>query len=380
MSYTLKLAKELIRRDSITPDDKGCQQLLADRLSAIGFKIEHMPFGEENNCTDNLWARRGNISPVFTFAGHTDVVPTGPVGAWQSDPFQPKIRNRLLYGRGAADMKGSIAAMVTACERFVTEHPDHNGSIAFLITSDEEGQAINGTVKVIEVLEARDENIDWCLVGEPSSTKKIGDIVRNGRRGSLNGYLTVQGKQGHIAYHYQANNPIHLMVPALNELCSIKWDQGNKYFPPTSFQASNLSSGTGATNIIPDNAEIIFNIRYSNEVTHKQLQDSIKTILDKHGLNYNLRWELSGEPFYTIDGTLVNTVQTAVKLVTGYTAELSTAGGTSDGRFIAPTGAQVVELGPLNETIHQIDECISIDDLDILSEIYQTILKELFIK
>ncbi|OUR64300.1 succinyl-diaminopimelate desuccinylase [Methylophaga sp. 42_25_T18] len=376
MSATLKLTEDLIRRNSVTPEDKGCQKLLADRLSAIGFEIEHLRFGD----TDNFWARRGTTGSVFAFAGHTDVVPTGPVENWQSDPFTPEIRNGLLYGRGTADMKGSIAAMVTACERFVAEHPDHNGSIAFLITSDEEGPATGGTVKVIETLEARNEKIDWCLVGEPSSTSKVGDIVKNGRRGSLNGYLTVKGKQGHIAYPHLAENPIHLMAPVLAELCALEWDQGNEDFPPTSFQVSNLNSGTGVTNVIPGDADMIFNFRYSTESTHEQLQQTVVALLDKHGFDYNLRWELSGKPFRTASGVLVDSVKTAIHAVTGYETELSTSGGTSDGRFIAPTGAQVVELGPLNATIHQVDECVSVADLDTLSDIYQTLLQHLFVK
>lgn len=373
MSDTLTLTQELIRRDSVTPDDKGCQQLLAERLAAIGFTIEHMRFGD----TDNMWTRRGTRDPVFAFAGHTDVVPTGPVENWQSNPFQADIRDGLLYGRGAADMKGSIAAMVTACERFVAIHPEHTGSIAFLITSDEEGPATDGTVKVIDALEARGEKITWCLVGEPSSTDKIGDIVKNGRRGSLNGYLTIKGKQGHIAYPHLAENPIHLLAPALSELCNIEWDQGNDDFPPTSFQVSNLNSGTGATNVIAGTAEIIFNFRYSTESTHEQLQRHVSAILDKHQLCYDLNWSLSGKPFRTASGSLVDAVSSAVKNVTGYPTSLSTAGGTSDGRFIAPTGAQVVELGPINATIHQIDECVSVADLDILSDIYQNALNRL---
>ncbi len=380
MSETLQLTEELIRRDSVTPDDKGCQELLAKRLKKIGFTIEHLRFGKENDWTDNIWARRGTESPVLAFAGHTDVVPTGPVENWQSDPFKPEIRDGLLYGRGTADMKGSIAAFVTACERFVADNPEHTGSIAFLITSDEEGPATGGTVKVIETLEARNEKIDWCLVGEPSSTDKLGDIVKNGRRGSLNGYLTVKGKQGHIAYPHLANNPIHLMSPALTELCSVEWDHGNEDFPPTSFQVSNLNSGTGVTNVIPGVTEIIFNFRYSTEVTHEQLQQRVNAILDKHNLEYDLRWELSGKPFRTASGALVDSVKKAVKTVTGYETELSTSGGTSDGRFIAPTGAQVVELGPINATIHQVDECVSVADLNSLSEIYQHILSHLLVK
>lgn len=375
MSATLELTKDLVSRPSVTPEDFGCQQLLADRLAKIGFTIEHLRFGD----TDNIWARRGTQSPVLAFAGHTDVVPTGPEQNWTSAPFEPVIRDGLLYGRGTADMKGSIAAFVTACERFVAEYDHHNGSIAFLITSDEEGPATGGTVKVIETLEARGEKIDWCLVGEPSSTNKVGDIVKNGRRGSINGRLTINGKQGHIAYPHLAENPIHLLTPALTELCEIEWDQGNADFPPTSFQVSNISSGTGVTNVIPGTAEVIFNFRYSTEVTHEQLQQRVKSILDNHQLNYDLIWQLSGKPFRTASGALVDAVKSAIKTITGYETELSTSGGTSDGRFIAPTGAQVIELGPLNATIHQVDECISIADLDTLSTIYQNLLSTLLI-
>ncbi len=373
MSATLDLSIDLISRASVTPEDKGCQQVLADRLSATGFTIEHLRFGD----TDNIWARRGTQSPVLAFAGHTDVVPTGPEENWTSPPFEPEIRDGLLYGRGTADMKGSIAAFVTACERFIVEHDAHEGSIAFLITSDEEGPATGGTIKVIETLEARGEKIDWCIVGEPTSTEKVGDIVKNGRRGSMNGYLTVQGKQGHIAYPQLAANPIHLLTPALTELCDIEWDQGNEDFPPTSFQVSNLNSGTGVTNVIPGTAELIFNFRYSTEVTHEQLQQRVVSILDKHDFNYDLKWNLSGKPFRTASGALVDAVKSSIKAVTGYNTELSTSGGTSDGRFIAPTGSQVIELGPLNNTIHQIDECVSVADLDTLSDIYEAILNSL---
>jgi len=376
MSNTLNLSIDLISRASVTPDDLACQQLLADRLADIGFTIEHLRFGD----TDNLWARRGIDGPVFAFAGHTDVVPTGPEDNWTSPPFEPEIRDGLLFGRGSADMKGSIAAMVTACERFILEHPDHKGSIAFLITSDEEGPATDGTIKVIETLETRGEKIDWCLVGEPSSTEFVGDVVKNGRRGSLNGHLTIKGKQGHIAYPHLAENPIHLLTPALTELCEIEWDQGNEDFPPTSFQVSNLNAGTGVTNVIPGTADLIFNFRYSTEVTHQQLQQSVQSILNKHGLNYDLTWVLSGKPFRTASGALVDAVKRAIKTVTDRETELSTSGGTSDGRFIAPTGAQVVELGPLNATIHQIDECVSVMDLDTLSEIYQTLLTNLLVE
>jgi len=377
MSNTLELTKELISRDSVTPEDKGCQLLLAERLSAIGFEIEHLRFGQEGNWTDNLWARRGKTGPVFAFAGHTDVVPPGPTDAWQSSPFEPTIRDGLLYGRGAADMKGSIAAMVTACERFVTSHPNHTGSLAFLITSDEEGPAHDGTVKVIETLEARGEKIDWCLVGEPSSTDKVGDVVKNGRRGSLNGHLTIKGQQGHIAYPHLAENPIHLLAPVLSTLCQMEWDQGNEDFPPTSFQVSSLNSGTGVTNVIPGNADLIFNFRYSTESTHEQLQHQVESVLDDAGLDYDLVWSLSGKPFRTASGPLVDSAKSAIHAVTGYETALSTSGGTSDGRFIAPTGAQVVELGPINATIHQIDECVSVEGLDTLSIIYENLLENL---
>ena len=377
MSNTLELTKELISRYSVTPEDKGCQLLLAERLSAIGFEIEHLRFGQEGNWTDNLWARRGKTGPVFAFAGHTDVVPPGPTDAWQSSPFEPTIRDGLLYGRCAADMKGSIAAMVTACERFVASHPNHTGSLAFLITSDEEGPAHGGTVKVIETLEARGEKIDWCLVGEPSSTDKVGDVVKNGRRGSLNGHLTINGQQGHIAYPHLAENPIHLLAPVLSTLCQMEWDQGNEDFPPTSFQVSNLNSGTGVTNVIPGNADLIFNFRYSTESTHEQLQHQVESVLDDAGLDYDLVWSLSGKPFRTASGPLVDSAKSAIHAVTGYETALSTSGGTSDGRFIAPTGAQVVELGPINATIHQIDECVSVEGLDTLSIIYENLLENL---
>lgn len=376
MSETLSLTQALIQQASVTPEDLACQALLTERLSAIGFNCESMRFGE----VDNLWARRGNEGPLFTFAGHTDVVPTGPVANWRHPPFDATIVGDTLYGRGAADMKGSIAAMVTACERFVANHPEHQGSIAFLITSDEEGPATDGTIKVIETLEQRNEKIDWCLVGEPSSTDCVGDIVKNGRRGSMNGYLTVKGKQGHIAYPHLANNPIHLLSPALTELCEIEWDQGNDDFPPTSFQVSNLNSGTGATNVIPGTIEMVFNFRFSTEVTDAELKQRVEAVLDKHQLDYTLEWQVSGQPFRTAKGELLDAVKLAVRSVTGYDTTLSTSGGTSDGRFIAPTGAQVIELGPLNATIHQVDEHVSVTDLDTLSAIYETILVNLLTK
>ncbi len=373
MSNTLELAKALIAKASVTPDDAGCQAILAERLKVLGFVIEPLRFGE----VDNLWARRGNRAPLFVFAGHTDVVPTGPETEWRSPPFTPTINGGKLYGRGTADMKSSLAAMVTACERFITQHPDHAGSIGFLITSDEEGPAVDGTVKVIETLRQRNEQIDWCLVGEPSSTDKVGDVIKNGRRGSLNAKLTIQGVQGHVAYPYLAQNPVHQFAPAMQELASIEWDQGNDHFPPTTFQISNIRAGTGATNVIPGELEVLFNFRFSTEVTEEELRRRVEAILDKHGLDYHIEWSLSGQPFLTAEGELVDAVQSAIESVTGYATKLSTAGGTSDGRFIAPTGAQVVELGPINATIHKINECVDIAELDTLSEIYEQILVNL---
>ena len=373
MSATFDLACDLISRPSVTPDDMGCQEVMIQRLEAIGFTIERLRFDD----VDNFWARRGTTAPLFAFAGHTDVVPTGPKDQWHSDPFKPEVRDGLLYGRGAADMKGSLAAMVTACERFVAEHSDHQGSIAFLITSDEEGPSINGTVKVVEHLEARGEKIDWCLVGEPTSTDQTGDIIKNGRRGSLGCQLTVHGVQGHIAYPHLAKNPIHLFAPALTELSNIEWDQGNDYFPATSFQVSNINGGTGATNVIPGDLHVIFNFRFSTEVSEQQLRDGVEAVLDKHQLNYTINWTLSGNPFLTPPGALVNATVDAIKDATGIDAELSTSGGTSDGRFIAPTGSQVIELGPRNDTIHKINECVNAKDLDKLSVIYERVLEKL---
>ena len=373
MSATLDLSRTLIERPSVTPDDQGCQHLLAERLQAIGFRIEHLRFDD----VDNLWARRGDATPLFVFAGHTDVVPPGPLDAWDSPPFEPVIRDGLLYGRGAADMKGSIAAMVTACERFVADHPDHAGSIAFLITSDEEGPCINGTVKVIEALQARDEQIDYCLVGEPSSKTQTGDTIKNGRRGSLNGILEIRGQQGHVAYPQLADNPIHKAAPALAELSTVEWDQGNEFFPPTSFQISNIRAGTGAENVIPGMLDILFNLRFSTESTTESIKSRVEDILTHHGLDYSLSWKLSGKPFLTPAGELVDAARTAIKAVAGIDTELSTSGGTSDGRYIAPTGAQVLELGPVNATIHQINECVNVAELDTLSDIYEEILKQL---
>lgn len=370
---TLDLSIQLLSRASITPDDADCQNIIAQRLSNIGFHIEHLPFAD----VKNLWARRGTTSPVFCFAGHTDVVPTGDVNAWQSPPFQPEIRDGKLYGRGSADMKTAIACFMVATERFIKKYPDHKGSIAYLITSDEEGVAVNGTVKVIETLEARQEKITWCLVGEPSSTEHLGDVIKNGRRGSLSGALTVHGKQGHIAYPHLADNPIHQASQALAELCQTVWDNGNDYFPATSFQISNIHAGTGATNVIPEQLKVMFNFRYSTEVTADELKQRVEAILDKHQVKYSLEWSLSGEPFLTPVGHLVNITQNAIQQVTGQTAQLSTSGGTSDGRFIAPTGAEVIELGVRNATIHQIDECVEVEHLEQLTDIYYLMLEQL---
>ncbi len=372
-SPTLELTLDLIRRPSVTPADADCQATMIRRLEAIGFRVERLRFGD----VDNFWARRGDSGPVLAFAGHTDVVPTGPATDWASDPFAPEIRDGMLYGRGAADMKGSLAAMVVACERFVAKHPEHHGSIAFLITSDEEGVAINGTVKVVETLEARQEKITWCLVGEPSSSKQVGDVVKNGRRGSLNGILTVQGVQGHVAYPHLADNPIHRAAPALAELAAEVWDHGNDFFPATSFQISNISAGTGANNVIPGEMKVVFNFRFSTEVTEMQLRQRTEAILDKHGLKYRLDWSLSGHPFLTARGELVEAAQAAIRETTGLETELSTSGGTSDGRFIAPTGAQVLELGPVNATIHKVNECVRVEDLEILTRLYEGILVRL---
>ena len=373
MNHTLELTKALINRNSVTPEDAGCQKLLCSRLEPIGFKVEHMRFEE----VDNIWLRKGTEAPLLCFAGHTDVVPTGPIEEWNSDPFNAEIRDGLLYGRGAADMKASIAAFTVATERFIADYPNHKGSIAYLITSDEEGPSINGTVKVIETLEARNEKMDWCLVGEPSSTNTLGDVVKNGRRGSINGYITIRGQQGHVAYPHLADNPIHLATPMLKALTAMQWDEGNKFFPPTTFQISNINSGTGATNVIPGHIDIICNFRFSTEVTEAELRERVEALLDEHGLDYDIRWVLSGNPFLTAEGELVEAATESILEVTGTSTELSTSGGTSDGRFIAPTGAQVLELGPRNATIHQVNECVEVDDLEPLEEIYYRILKKL---
>ncbi|WP_093029476.1 succinyl-diaminopimelate desuccinylase [Thiocapsa roseopersicina] len=373
MSPTLELACELIRRPSVTPDDAGCQALMAARLAAIGFRIEEMPFGE----VANLWTRRGDDGPLFCFAGHTDVVPTGPLEQWDSAPFEPAIRDGRLFGRGACDMKGSLAAMITAVEAFVLDHPDHRGSIAFLITSDEEGPSVDGTRRVVERLEQRGEKIDYALVGEPSARERLGDTIKNGRRGSLNGVLRVQGKQGHVAYPHLAKNPFHACVDALAALCAEVWDQGNEHFPPTSFQIANLNMGTGAENVIPGRLEAQFNLRFSTELDPQTIQARVRAILDAGGFDYDLDWRLSGNPFLTPAGELVAATRESIASVTGIQTQLSTSGGTSDGRFIGPTGAQVVELGPVNATIHQVNECVGVAELDDLSEIYRGILERL---
>ncbi len=373
MTSTLSLCSALIEKASVTPDDAGCNQLLIDRLTALGFKVESMPFGDVNN----FWARLGDKAPVFAFAGHTDVVPTGPVEDWTFEPFTPTVRDGVLYGRGTADMKGSIAAMVTACERFVAEDKPIDGSIAFLITSDEEGSAINGTRKVIDVLEQRQEKIDYCIVGEPSSTKQLGDIIKIGRRGSLHGYLTVHGVQGHVAYPHLASNPIHKAMLPLHDLANEVWDEGNDAFPPTSFQISNIHAGTGTDNVIPGNLEVKFNFRFSTELTEADIRERTEAILDAHDFEYSLEWQLSGNPFLTAKGDLIDTVCASIKHVNGVETECSTTGGTSDGRFIAPTGAQLLELGPCNATIHKVNENVKVSDLDELSIIYEEVMKRL---
>jgi len=373
MSATIDLAIALIQKKSVTPEDAGCQDIMSKRLDACGFNVENLPFED----VKNFWARRGNSGPLIAFAGHTDVVPTGPLEHWEHPPFEAKIVDDMLYGRGAADMKGSLAAMIVAVENFVEKHPNHNGSIAFLITSDEEGPSVNGTVKVVEHLENRNEKIDYCLVGEPSSTKIVGDVVKNGRRGSLNGKLMVKGVQGHVAYPHLAENPFHLASKALDELCHQTWDEGNKFFPPTTFQVSNLECGTGATNVIPGELTVLFNFRFSTEVTEADLKKRVHEIFDQHNLNYTIDWKLSGNPFLTPEGELVTAAQNAIKKTMHFDTKLLTTGGTSDGRFIAPTGSQVVELGPINETIHKVNECVSTKDLNRLATLYENILIEL---
>ena len=370
MNDTLDLTCELIRRRSVTPDDAGCMELIAERLLPLGFTLEHLDFGD----TRNLYMRHGTEAPLLVLLGHTDVVPPGPEAKWQSPPFEPTQRDGLLYGRGAADMKSGVAAMVTALQRFARNHPEHQGSVAILMTSDEEGAATDGVVKVIDTLTARGEKIDWCLIGEPSSFDRLGDVIRVGRRGSLCGVLVVQGIQGHVAYPDKADNPIHRAAPALAELTAEVWDQGNEFFPPTSFQISNIQAGTGAENIIPGSLEVSFNFRFSTAVTEGELKERVHAILDRHGLRYDLTWRLSGAPFLTTGRELIEATQSAVRGILGREARPDTGGGTSDGRFVAPTGAQVVELGPLNGTIHKIDECIPVEDIDVLSTVYERIL------
>lgn len=369
----IDLTKFLVSKASITPNDEGCQEYLKEELAKIGFKNETMLFGD----TTNLWSRRGLTNPVFCFAGHTDVVPTGPKERWMFDPFVPTEHDGYIYGRGTADMKASLAAMLVATQRFVRDVPNHKGSIAFLITSDEEGPFINGTTKVIDTLEARNEKIDYCIVGEPSSTKLTGDVIKNGRRGSLTANLTVNGVQGHVAYPHLVDNPIHALGPVLTELAQAEWDEGNAYFPATSMQVSNINGGTGATNVVPGSVNMLFNFRYSTELTAQCLQSSVYKILDKHNLKYDVSWTFNGLPFLTQPGELVNACVESIREICNFQTEISTAGGTSDGRFIAPTGAQVVELGPENNTIHKIDECVNIDNVRQLEKLYYRILVKL---
>ncbi|MCS5593939.1 MAG: succinyl-diaminopimelate desuccinylase [Porticoccaceae bacterium] len=374
-SPTVELAIHLIAQPSVTPEDAGCQAMMTERLKDCGFTVENLRFGD----VDNFWAIHGNSGPIFCFAGHTDVVPTGPVESWSHPPFTPTVVEGQLYGRGSADMKGSLAAMVVAAEEFVSEFPKHQGRLAFLITSDEEGIAVNGTVKVVDWLQQQGITPEWCLVGEPSSSTQCGDTIKNGRRGSLGCRLTIKGTQGHVAYPHLAANPIHLAMPALDELTREMWDQGNAFFPATSLQLSNINAGTGTTNVIPGTVEVLFNFRFSTEVTDLQLRDRAEAILNKHQLDYEAEWNLSGQPFITERGDLVQAAMNCIAKTTGLEAELSTAGGTSDGRFIAPIGTQVVELGPINQSIHRVDENVSIDDLNTLTEIYKNILQELLV-
>lgn len=373
MSRTLELAKALISRRSNTPDDAGCQDLMIARLQPLGFKIERMRFGN----VDNFYARRGTGGPLLVFAGHTDVVPTGPVNQWHTPPFEPTVKDGMLYGRGAADMKTSCAAFITAIEDFVALHPDHKGSIGLLITSDEEGVALDGTVRVVEALKARNELIDYCIVGEPTSNKVVGDMIKNGRRGSLSGKLIVKGIQGHIAYPHLIKNPIHMVAPAIKDLVEVTWDNGNEYFPPTSWQISNMNGGTGATNVVPGEVEILFNFRFSTASTAESLKERVHAVLDKHALNYDLEWEYSGKPYLTPKGNLVAAISAAIEQAYGVTPELSTSGGTSDGRFIADICQQVIEFGPLNATIHKLNECVGVADIEPLKDTYRITLEKL---
>jgi len=371
MSPTLALTEDLLRRPSVSPEDHGCIDLICSRLEPLGFRIERLSFGP----VENLWARRGDGGPVLCFAGHTDVVPTGPREEWRTDPFEPVVVDGVLYGRGAADMKSALAAMVTAAERFVANHPEHKGTLAFLFTSDEEGPSVDGTRKVMEVLEARHEKIDWCVVGEPTSAEVLGDTIKVGRRGSLSGRLTVHGIQGHIAYPQLADNPVHRFAPALAELVTTRWDEGNEFFQPTSFQISNISAGTGAPNVIPGELKVRTNLRFSTENTVEQLQKRMLEILDRNGVTYTMEWFVSGLPFLTRPGTLTAAVEQAVRETMGRVPQYSTTGGTSDGRFIAPTGAQVVELGVINATIHKVNECVRVEDVEVLSKAYERVME-----
>ncbi len=370
------LTQDLIRRPSVSPEDQGCLQLIGQRLEAIGFRVERMPFGP----VENIWALHGTERPVLCFAGHTDVVPTGPREEWHTDPFEPVIRDGILYGRGAADMKSGLAAMVVATERFIAKHPDHKGTLAYLLTSDEEGPSVDGTRRVMEVLEGRNEKIDYCVVGEPSSTEKLGDMIKIGRRGSLSGKLTVHGIQGHVAYPHLADNPVHAVAPALAELAGRTWDKGNEFFQPTTFQISNISAGTGAPNVIPGEFRARFNIRFSTEQTVEKLQSTITEILNRHKVNYTLEWFVSGLPFFTAPGALSKAVVQAIQENANRTPELSTTGGTSDGRFIAPTGAQVVELGVINATIHKVNENVRVDDIVTLTAMYERVMELMLAK
>lgn len=373
-SGTLDLTRQLMARPSVTPADAGCQQLLAERLEAAGFTVQRLRYGE----VDNLWAERGPAAgPLLCFAGHTDVVPSGPESSWSTPPFEPTEREGYLYGRGAADMKGALAAMVTAAERFVAARPEHASRLAFLLTSDEEGPALDGTRRVVEWLGSQGKRIDWCVVGEPSSNEQVGDTLRVGRRGSLSAWLTVQGVQGHVAYPELAENPIHTLAPALAELVARRWDEGNEHFAPTSFQVSNLNAGTGAPNVIPGDLKLRFNIRWSTEQTLEGLQAAVCSILDRHRLRYIIEWKVAGLPFLTQPGQLIDAARAAIRELTGIEPALSTGGGTSDGRFIAPTGAQVVELGAVNRTIHKVDEEVRIADLEVLSRIYERLMESL---
>lgn len=367
----IHLAKQLIAKPSITPNDAGCQDLLIEHLIPLGFKVEKLKFGN----VENFWAKRGNSSPVFVFAGHTDVVPPGPLERWDFPPFTPEIRDGKLFGRGAADMKGSLAAMIIACENFIKKYPDHSGSIAFLITSDEEGQAIDGTAKVVEYLQNQHEKIDYCLIGEASSEQQLGDTIKIGRRGSLHGKLIIEGKQGHVAYPQKADNPIHKAAAALAALAATHWDAGNEQFPPTTFQISNIHGGTGADNVIPGELEILFNFRYSTASTAEELQQNVLNILDRHALRYRIEWRISGKPFLTASKELINAATQAISEIAKIQPKLSTSGGTSDGRFIATTGCQVIEIGPNNSSIHQINEHVDIEELEKLSLIYAKILE-----